>query len=216
VQVGRDSTNGTVIVTGNYMPMGLDLSNWRSATISKNVFASSPSNYVVKLVRTLIPLHAQWDNNTYVYDPSESEFLLDAQPITASEWRAATRFDSHSKIVPGAFQGTKVFLRGNHYQRGRANIIVYNWDNLSNVPVNVNSVLPRHWSYELRNAQDFNAAPVLSGVFDGKPLQLPMTNLTVASVNGPQNGPLVTAPPTGPKFNVFVLLSRPNQNQRFQ
>ncbi len=39
-----------------------------------------------------------------------------------------------------------------------------------------------------------------------------MTNLTVAAPNGPVNGPLSAALPTGPRFNVFVLLPR-NQLQ---
>src|SRR5205823_2201882 len=40
--------------------------------------------------------------------------------------------------------------------------------------------------------------------FDGQPLQLPMTGLTVAVANGP----LLTPRPTGPTFNVFILLAR--------
>jgi hypothetical protein len=53
----------------------------------------------------------------------------------------------------------------------------------------------------VRNAQDFLAEPVLSGVYDGQPLELPMNGLTVAA----PNGPLLTPPPTGPTFNVFML-----------
>jgi len=56
----------------------------------------------------------------------------------------------------------------------------------------------------VRNAQDFFSAPVLSGVFDGQPLVLPMGGLTVAA----PRGPLLTPPPTGKTFNAFVLLPR--------
>jgi len=45
---------------------------------------------------------------------------------------------------------------------------------------------------------------VLGGVFDGQPLVLPMDGLTVAV----PTGPLLTPPPTGRTFNVFVLLPR--------
>jgi hypothetical protein len=55
----------------------------------------------------------------------------------------------------------------------------------------------------VRNGQDFLAEPVLSGTFDGEPLQLPMNGLSVAR----PSGQLRTPPATGPAFNVFVLLS---------
>src|SRR5206468_7060903 len=100
--------------------------------------------------------------------------------------------------------GTRVFVRPNRYEAGRAHIIVYNWDNLSHVTVDVSSVLSPRTPYEVRNAQDFFAPPVLSGVFDGELLELPMSGLTVAA----PTGPLLTPPPTGPTFNVFILLPR--------
>jgi len=210
VQIGRDSTNGNVVLTDNYMPLGLQMNNWRRATISGNLFAPKPTTYVVNLNQTLTPLEADWDDNTYICDPTGGEISLNVQPYSFSGWQVATGFDLDSTFVIGALHGAKVFVRTNLYEDGRANIIVYNWDNLDNVSVDVSSVLPLNSSFEVRNAQDFFAAPVLSGVFRGQRLQLPMTNLTVAPVNGPLNGPLVTAPPTGPTFNVFVLLLRGN------
>jgi len=74
----------------------------------------------------------------------------------------------------------------------------------ASVAVDVGSVLAPGAVYEVRNAQDFFVPPVLCGVFQGAPLVLPMTGLTVAA----PNGPLLTPPPTGPTFNVFVLLPR--------
>jgi hypothetical protein len=100
--------------------------------------------------------------------------------------------------------GTKVFVRTNRYEPGRANIVVYNWDNSAKVAVDVRSVLDVGYAYEVRNAQDLFSPPVLSGTFDGQPLQLPMTDLSVAK----PMAALRTPPPTGPTFNVFVLLPK--------
>src|SRR5262249_1932753 len=95
----------------------------------------------------------------------------------------------------------------NQYERGRANIIVYNWDRLDTISVDVKGVLPVGWGFEVRNVQDYYAAPVLTGVFSGQRLQLPMTNLTVAAPGVvTTNGQFVAARSTGPIFNVFVLL----------
>ena len=209
-QIGRDATNGTVVLTDNYLPLGLLMNNWRTATVTGNLFAPRLTNaYVVGLNQTLAPLSADWDNNTYVSLPAGNEALLDLVPYSFSEWQIATGFDRDSIFAVGDVQGTKVFVRTNLYERGRANIVVYNWNNRDNVRVDVASVLPVGLGFEVRNAQDFHAPPVMSGVFDGQPLRLPMTNLTVAV----PNGPMLTPPPTGPTFNVFVLLSHPEALQ---
>ncbi len=97
--------------------------------------------------------------------------------------------------------GVKVFVRPNAYEAKRANIVVYNWDLQSTVSVDVSGVLASGDGFEVRNAQDFFGAPVLTGTYGGGSITLPMTGLSVAAPVG------VVAPnPTGPEFNVFVLL----------
>jgi PKD repeat protein len=98
--------------------------------------------------------------------------------------------------------GTFVYVRPNGYEVGRANITIFNWDRNASVAVDVSGVLTVGSSYEVRNAQDFFGPPVLSGVYPGGSLTLPMTGLTVAAPIG------AAAPaPTGPDFNVFVVLT---------
>ncbi len=52
------------------------------------------------------------------------------------------------------------------------------------VSVDVSSILTVGASYEVRNAQNFFGPPVLSGVYAGGLLTLPMTGLTVAAPIG--------------------------------
>ena len=97
--------------------------------------------------------------------------------------------------------GVKVFVRPNAYEAKRANIVIYNWDLQGTVSVDVSGVLAVGDGFEVRNAQDFFGAPVLTGTYSGGSITLPMTGLSVAAPVG------VVAPnPTGPEFNVFVLL----------
>lgn len=97
--------------------------------------------------------------------------------------------------------GLVVYLRPNAYEAGRANITVYNWPQSATVSVDVSAVLSVGQGYEVRNAADFFGAAVANGTYDGSPIVLPMTGLSVATPVG------VAAPPaTGPKFNVFILL----------
>jgi hypothetical protein len=102
--------------------------------------------------------------------------------------------------------GVKVFVRPNAYESGRANITVYNWANQSTVSADVSGILSDGDGYEVRDAQDFYGAPVLTGTYNGSPLVLPMTGLSVATPVG------VAAPPhTGREFNAFVLLPASSQ-----
>jgi parallel beta-helix repeat protein len=98
--------------------------------------------------------------------------------------------------------GTDVHIRPNAYESGRANITIYNWSRDATVDVDVSGYLAIFSRFEVRNAQDFFAPPVVSGIFLGEPLRLPMTGLTVVQAIGATE-PLF---PTSPGFNVFVLL----------
>jgi len=204
VQIGRDGVNGSVALLNNYLPQELVMNNWTIAAVAGNLFASQPANYIVSLNQTQVPLATAWNDNSYAGSGPRGDFLHNSAEQGFQDWQRSTGYDSHSAYAAVNLSGTKVFVRPNRYEAGRANIIVYNWDKSNSVPVDVSSVLATNAAYEVRNAQDFFAPPVLSGVFDGNPLNLPMTGLTVAV----PNGPLLTPPRTGPTFNVFVLLPR--------
>ncbi|HUI06163.1 MAG TPA: LamG-like jellyroll fold domain-containing protein [Verrucomicrobiae bacterium] len=119
-------------------------------------------------------------------------------------WRAATGFDSNSSYFASITPTNQVFVDPNAYESRRANVVVFNWSGADNVAVDVSSVLSSGDVYEVRNAQDYFAPPVLTGMYTGASLSLPMTNLTVAIPNGWTNTAAV--PTTGKQFNVFVLI----------
>ena len=204
VQVGRDGVNGSLALLNNYLPQGLTMNNWTIAAVAGNTVASQTTNYIVSLDQTQVPLAAAWNDNSYSRSEAAGDFAGNSTDYGFSDWQAATGYDKNSTYNVGQLGGTKIFVRPNRFQSGRANIIVYNWDNLSEVTVDLTSAMALGAAYEVRNAQDFFAPPVLSGVFDGQPLKLPMTGLTVAV----PNGPMLTPRPTGPTFNIFILLPR--------
>jgi len=200
-QIGRQGINGSVAILDNYLPEGLEINNWTIAAISGNLFGAQPSNNVLT-VNQQAPLAAAWNGNTYAAPPAgNGGLLVNSLTLGFSNWQSGTGYDLNSTYQAANLSGTKIFIRPNWYEAGRANLIVYNWDNQANVAVDVSSVLTPGEPYEVRNAADFFAQPVLSQVFDGTPLVLPMTGLTVAV----PNGPMITPSPTGPTFNVFVL-----------
>jgi hypothetical protein len=104
---------------------------------------------------------------------------------------------------------TKVFVRPNDYEAGRAHIVIYNWENTDYVNVNVSEVLNQDEAFEVRNAQNFFGQPVLSGTYTGDDLQLPLIGLEPAQPVG-DPGEYEVDDHTGKAFNVFVLLKPVN------
>jgi hypothetical protein len=89
---------------------------------------------------------------------------------------------------------------------GRANIAVYNWDRSGFIDVDLGSIVPRGAVYEVRNAQNYFGAPVVAAVYNGGLVRVPLSGLSVVSPNG-----IPAAFPTGPDFNVFVVVTLAGQ-----
>ena len=96
----------------------------------------------------------------------------------------------------------RVLVRPNKYDTNRANIVIYNWQNLSVVNVNVSQLgWKRGDSYELRNVQDY-FGDVITGSYDGTSINIPMTNRKVARPTN-WNREIQSV---YPEFGVFVLI----------
>jgi len=97
--------------------------------------------------------------------------------------------------------GLKVFVRPNKYESGRANITIYNWDGNSSVPVDLSGIgLAVGDAYEIHNAQ--NMREMITGVYGGSPVSVPMTGWTAVKAMGWDYLP----PSTFPTFGVFVVM----------
>ncbi len=99
-----------------------------------------------------------------------------------------------------------VFIRPNRYEPGRAHIVVYNWEDLDSVNVDLSGVLEPGAPYIIRDAQNFFGGPIANGVYDGAEVTLMMNLLMPVT---PVGEPDDIAWSTGNAFNVFVLISDP-------
>ena len=75
--------------------------------------------------------------------------------------------------------GTKVFVFPNKYEKGRANVAVFNWDGLDKVEVDLSKALTVGLKYSVYNCLDVKqtlalAKPVLRGTYAGGAIPLPM------------------------------------------
>jgi cysteine-rich repeat protein len=99
--------------------------------------------------------------------------------------------------------GTKVFVRPNQYEPGRANVAIFNWDQHDTVPVDLSGVLAPGAAYQVRDAQNYFGPPVVSGTYAGGTVDFPMNLTAVAQTVG-----TVPVPPvhTTPEFGAFIVL----------
>jgi hypothetical protein len=180
--------------------------NWQSLTFKRNKIFS-PGYGFVKLNQSSLRLTSRynWDQNSY-YSTNPLNLPFEINPInffSLAIWRMLTGLDANSTYTQGKPKGSDIIIRPNSYDSTRAHLIIYNWDQKASLSVNLSSFLNAGDRYEIRNAQDFKATPVISATYDGNPVSVPMSGLSVAA---PIGGPAL--PATGTGFNVFVILKK--------
>src|SRR5262249_8631349 len=98
---------------------------------------------------------------------------------------------------------TKVFVRPNQYEPKRANVAIFNWDQLPSVPVDLSDVLAPGDAYEVRDAENFFGPPVASGTYGGGTVAFPMSLSAVAK---PIGSVPIQPSHTTPEFAAFIVL----------
>jgi hypothetical protein len=116
--------------------------------------------------------------------------------FSASQYLANVYFPSHPT-------GVKVIVRANIYEPGRANLVIWNWDNQPRVAADLSAVLKPGDTFEIRDVQNYLGAPAIRQRYTGGPVAIPMNTLT--AVDGPTGGP-VRVTHTPPQFGAFVVL----------
>jgi len=188
--------NQDVTLDGNYIAGGnspLMMSEWARARCVNNTFTGFERLVGLIMPGGVAPSAYVWDNNTYYTTTSTSAspfaLTIDGKLATYAfaDWSRQTGFDRSSRLMrtsTGRPTGLKVDARPNRYEEGRANIVAYNWGLKKQVAVDVSSALRKGDRFEVRSAGDPYGQPVLSGVYDGAPLSLPMAGSQTAQEFG--------------------------------
>lgn len=204
VRIGSGTNNNDASVTNNTFAGYSTFQNWASLVVTGNRFYGSTTMIQLQAWLPLPGSWLSWNQNSYVSQEAQWQpFNLTTTSTVGlffPGWRTATGADANSSYTKGNPTGTRVDVRPNPYERGRANIIVYNWSLSPVVYADVPSVLPVGAYYEVHSAQDFFGAPVASGIYNGAPIALPMNATSVQPPMG-----LPAPPTTAPEFNVFVV-----------
>jgi hypothetical protein len=211
------------VVTNNYFVGGnqaIALERWDSLTFNNNTIYSSS-------VESMMITRTDQSTSAYTYNGNRyfgsGQFLIDAQcdnwPCPSSRgvdfgnWVSTTGLDRSSSFSPGAPTGVWATVRPNTYEPGRANIVIFNWDNRSSVSVDLSgSGIKPGDQYQIRDAQNWYNGAVASGTYSGSPVTIPMSGLSLAL---PVGSVPFTPSHTGPQFGTFVLLSGSALNSVF-
>ena len=203
--IGSDVVrNQDLVCTNNYFVGGWwRMGAWATATVTGNTLYNFTSGGMVWTLGS--DSDQRWSDNTLFGDPTAVVWRHDTTDVTTFDgWRTQNGFADPGTYAGSAPTGVKVVVRPNQYEPGRANIIVYNWAQQSAVSVDVAGILNMGDRYVVQNAADFYGPPIASGIYTGRPLDLPMVGITPPNPVGVATAQ--PAPVTGPTFNVFVLM----------
>jgi hypothetical protein len=204
------------IVTNNYFIGGkqaIDLERWDSLTFQNNTVYAASEDDAMLITNAGQNSAGYIATNNHYY--GSGQFRIDAQcgnwpcPTTQvtnlAGWQSQTGMDSGSSFTGGQPTGVWTSVRPNQYETGRANVVIFNWDLKPAVAVDLSSSgIKVGDSYQIRDAENWYGGPVVSGVYNGSPVNIPMTGLTVVQ----PFGSVPYAPShTAPQFGAFVLLS---------
>ncbi len=122
-------------------------------------------------------------------------------PVTGMVQTASHPANTYLSSAPAE---TRVFVRANRYEPGRAMIVVFNWGGLASVDVDATTLLAPGTPFEVRRVQDYFAAPLVTGMFDGAAIRIPITGGAPAQPAGTPDAIDPREAP-GTAFDVFVV-----------
>jgi len=211
-----------VVATSNYMVDSLlQAGSWKNATITNNTVIRTTGGFVADIVIQTAGTVLQpwtWNRNTYfAYDvnsPSQinlKNFNIETEGYRDfAAWKTRTGYDANSTYKNALPTANYVIVRPNQYDDNRANITLYNWQNLSTVTVDTSMLGANGWvagdTFELRSAQDyFN--DVASGTYNGSSVTINM-GAAAHSVALPLGSNTALGANTFPRFGAFVLIKK--------
>ncbi len=207
VGYASDVRNLGVVARGNSLSGGARFNALDQITFTGNTLIA-PGTLVSFQTAPKGASEITWDRNTYLrtkvewaaftYSESgETEFL------NFAEWQKRTGFDAGSSYEEAAPRGSEVIVLANRYEKGRAHIVVFNWERFADVEVNLNVVVGEGQRYRIVSAQNISGDPLFAGTWTGDPIRLSMQPTNPVQ---PVGMPDYELPVTEPEFGVFLVL----------
>lgn len=214
-----DYTNSDAVIRDNWFMGGLyavSMGRWKQMVFENNTLWAQKMLIEINSAtyRDGIPPQEKkpdlagyrMGRNHYFATPESLSFrydrigpLAEGEPLLSfSQWQALgiDKDSTLEKTANGRPVGSMVRVFPNRYEKGRANVAIFNWDAQDSVKVDLSHVLAKGSRYQVYNCLEINrtlamARPVLTGAYEGGELTFPMKK-----------------DPTSPNFDAFVVLPR--------
>lgn len=233
----RDQVNNNVEIRGNYFVAGFnpggaiisalinnqDFSN--NTIVTK--YVSDVSSYETPRLFTYYPTanleNITWDNNKYYGGRgvnlsndnlinNYSDRITRDYLRTLETWQTERYpFDTNSTWTRSYPENNTAVVRPNLYERGRGHIVIYNWQALDNVTVDISTLgLDEGEPYEVRDAQNYYGTPIISGNYlrSQSLIDLPMDLTEISPTVGDVTHMPNSLSHTSSQFAAFVVLKK--------
>ncbi|MEI8311476.1 MAG: hypothetical protein WCH98_12045 [Verrucomicrobiota bacterium] len=159
---------------------GVGLHKWRKIEMTGNEIWAP--QHLLTYEKPSDKSDVDWTINHNHYHALPEELKFNGKTFAAHQKESGLDADSTLEpTVNGRPTGTRIFVRPNQYEPGRANIAVFNWDGKDAVEVDLSSVgLKEGQMFQVRNVLDLYGKPVAEGSWNGKPVRLPMLKSAIA------------------------------------
>lgn len=200
-------TNEDVVCTNNYASAFI-LRDFKKGVVTGNTFVGESHPAILEAAAEKMIQGLTWNGNRYfVTDGRWGDFaVIEGKKSRAMDfdlWRKETGFDADGTFTKGTPKEPSVTVRPNKYERGRAHVAILNPHGDSAVSVDLANVLAMGQAYRVVSAKDYFGEPLVRGKFDGRPISIPMREVTPPA---PVGMPDALVPSTEPYFAAFVVL----------
>ena len=104
-----------------------------------------------------------FSGNQYYYN-STSTFHFNGTTSTFSTWQSNTSLDANSNAINGK-PANIIRIEPNKYERNRAHIAIFNFENRSSVTVDLSSALEKGVEFEIYDVENLLGNPVVRNNF---------------------------------------------------
>lgn len=214
-QMGYESINIDCTLENNYSfrsGTAFEFINFKEINFIGNTIVNKGKSAAVSCV---VPAESGYDKYIFknnLYYGTNSTFFRHTDHRGYSDtgnfnlWRNFTKNDNGSTFTIGLPNKNLVSVLPNKYEKGRANIVIFNYLGNDYQKIDVSHVLEKGSEYYVYDVQNIFGKPILSGIYDGSLLNIPM-NLT--ECQQPNVNIDIGLKHTSKEFGTFLLLSRP-------
>ena len=146
-----------------------------------------------------------WNNNDYFGGSNNNQFSYQyGLSTTFTNWKTNTSFDGSSNFYSTAPSLNKTIIQSNEYETGRAQVIVYNWENKSNIDIDLSTIgLQDGQTFKVVDAANYFGSPLVTDIYD---VLNPVTTINISSMSTAAAVGLSSLPSTAPEFITLIVL----------